>query len=181
MVARKEKDNYANFQVEWMQVLRKVFHECLNSEGTSDRHPAAVIWKKLIEGMPIKVTSKSMNAVGMSIARSVFTCCQERVMSLKEGNTLLCDWEQISVDNLREDIDETSLFRLGGYALHSAIKKYEKQEMTARKELDVLHAIKLPWSNKDELPVNISYLDKGGMSFMKRELLGYLTKVIAKL
>ena len=67
-------------------------------------------------------------------------------------------------------------FVSGGYALHSTIKEYEKQKEKGE-ELSILHAVKMPLDEKHELPANILYLDKGGMTFMRRELLGYLAKV----
>ena len=113
----KGRQKYASFQVEWMDILRKVFHQP-DSASTSDADPVAAVWINLAMNGPVKVAVKSKNVIGMSIARSVFTYCQQRVVSVKEGNTLLCDSEQISsVDSLQEtgvDIDEASLFRLGG-------------------------------------------------------------------
>ena len=71
------------------------------------------------------------------------------------------------------DIDEASFFRLEGYALHSTIKEYERWEkMGEELELAVLRAMRMPLEERYELPENIDYLDKGGTTFMKRELLG---------
>ena len=178
---RKGKDKYANFLVQWMDFLRKVFHGCLqqDSTGVSENHPVAVAWDKLSTNSTSPMDVKDKNAVGMSIALSVFTYCQQKVVAMKEGKTLLCAWEQSSSDCLEEtgvDIDEASLFRLGGYALHSTIKKYEKMK-TGEEELAVLRAVKMPLEEKQGLPTNIQCLDKGHMTFMRRELLGYLAMV----
>ena len=77
------------------------------------------------------------------------------------------------------DIDETSLYRLGGYALHSAIEAYKAPTNSVEREsiLGVLTSLRLLVDKKVGLPSNIQHLDKQGMTFMKKELLGYLFKV----
>ena len=76
----------------------------------------------------MEITFKNKNGVGMSIACRVFNYCQHEVLSVKEGD-ILYDLEQISVDNNKEtavDADETPLFRMRGFALHSTIKNRVK-------------------------------------------------------
>ena len=109
-----------------MEILRKTFHK---PDGADTTHPVAVAWDALTVKSPDKIAVKTKNTIGMSIARSVFGYCEHRVVSMK-GNTLLCDWEQTTSVDLEEtglDIDEASLYRLGGYALYSTIMQYEKR------------------------------------------------------
>ena len=76
--------------------MRKVFHENhkLLESDCCESHPVAILWNKLTTSGPVNVAVKNKYAIGMSVACSVFNYCQKRVVSVKEGNTLLCDWEQ---------------------------------------------------------------------------------------
>lgn len=107
------------------------------------------------------------------------------IISVKEGETLHLESEQYQdVDDefaeAEMDIDETSLYRLGGYALHSAIEAYKGPTTSTERQAihSVLVCLRLPLEEKTGLPSNIQHLDtKHGMTFMN-ELLGYLYKVL---
>lgn len=120
-------------------VLGKVLHEVQSSI------PVVLIWRKLAECTDVAEESKCF--IAMCIALAVFMICQKSVVSLKEGETLLLDYEQASTDSLEEaglDVDEVSLFRLGGYALHLVIKAFEGRESNCRVELSVLYSVRMP-------------------------------------
>ena len=72
-------------------------------------------------------------------------------------------------------------YRLGGFALHSAIKVFEcgNESFETRQAIcDVLKTLRLPVEEKVNLPPNIKHLDcNDTMTFMKKELMGYLFKV----
>ena len=106
-------------------------------------------------------------------------------MSVKESETLLLESEQYDVDDefaeAVMDIDEACLYHLGGYALHSAIEAYEGPTKSTERQTiySVLVHLCLPLKEKTGLPSNIQHLDtKHSMTFMKKELLGYLYKVL---
>ncbi len=78
---------------------------------------------------------------------------------------------------MSREADEASLFRLGGFALFSLQKAYKchSESVTQHK---VLQSLKLPSEEKIDLPPNIAHLDTGNtVTFMKKELLGYLAEV----
>ena len=66
------KGDRSTQEVEWMDILRKVFHQP-DSASISDADPVAAVWINLAMKGPVKVAVKSKNVIGMSIARSVFT------------------------------------------------------------------------------------------------------------
>ena len=127
------------------------------------------------------MSASTDHAIASSVLRSVFNYCQHVIVAAKEGETLLLDDEQCDSEFAEAglDIDETSLYRLGGYALHSAIEAYKAPTNSVEREsmLGVLTSLRLPVDEKVGLPSNIQHLDKQGMTFMKKELLGYLFKV----
>ena len=98
------------------------------------------------------------------------------MVKFKEGDVLLLDQEQMETDKFQEagfETDEATLFRLGGSALHSTL---ERNKYT--KEHSILQRMQLLPHEKIDMPSNICHLDvHGGMVFMKKEFLGYLSQV----
>ena len=128
-------------------------------------------------------SKSAMNAVMSSVMRSVFNYSQQSLVAVKEGETPLLEHEQDDDCFIEAgmEIDEASLHRLGGFALHSAIKAFEcGNESCERRQAicDVLKSLCLPVEEKVDLPPNIKHLDcNHTMTFMKKELIGYLFKV----
>ena len=57
-------------------------------------HHIAALWHKHTANGLVEVV------MGMTVARSVFTYCHQGVVSVKDGVTLLFDWELSSIDSL---------------------------------------------------------------------------------
>ena len=68
--------------------------------------------------------------------------------------------------------DEAALYRLGGFALHAVLNASTESEVVM-----VCSQLRMPSDKKVELPSNIVHLDRGGMTFTRKELLGYLSLV----
>ena len=167
------RDKYSNLLVKWMEFVRSVLNDstCQSSKE----------WCEVKTSAGVRMSESTDHAIASSVLRSVFNYCQHVIVAAKEGETLLLDDEQCDSEFAEAglDIDETSLYRLGGYALHSAIEAYEAPTNSVEREsiLGVLTSLRLPVDEKVGLPSNIQHLDKQGMTFMKKELLGYLFKV----
>ncbi len=87
-----------------------------------------------------------------------------------------------------------SLYRYGGFALHSLIKKLQKQHETPKKSghsqqsianavesLSILKLIKVKEDQKDDLPNAIKLLNQGGLTIVSPLMLPYLRAVLSKL
>ena len=98
------------------------------------------------------------------------------MVKFKEGDTLLLEGEQMDEDIFQEagfETDEATLFRLGGSALYSSLESH-----THTQEHSILQRMQLLPHEKIDMPSNICHLDvHGGMVFMKKEFLGYLSQV----
>ena len=94
---------------------------------------------------------------------------------MKEGETLLFEEEKEldEIDEAEFTADEASLYHLGGFALFALLKTNSISE----KVLSILKNLCLPLNEKVDLPSNIQHLDKGSLTFMKKELLGYIGMV----
>ena len=70
------------------------------------------------------------------------------------------------------EVDKATLYRLGGSALYSTLESYKLQWHS------ILQCMQLLSHEKIDMPSNIRLLDvHGGMVFMKKEFLGYLSQV----
>ena len=105
-------------------------------------------------------SKSAMNAVMSSVMRSVFNYSQQSLVAVKEGETPLLEHKQDDDCFIEAgmEIDEVSLHRLGGFALHSAIEAFEcGNESCERRQAicDVLKSLRLPVEKKVDLPPNI--------------------------
>ncbi len=101
-------------------------------------------------------------------------------MAVKEGVTLLLEEEQ-DTDPISEaglGADEALLYRLGGFALFSTLKAYSKHSSSrGQRAYSLLIKMELPTKDKIDLPASIVHLDKGNMTFMKKQFLRFLAQV----
>ena len=153
----------------------------LASPGTSPGQQADIdtvvkVWKELVDEVQPAPADDIKNAVLMSITRSAFNLCQKRMVKLKVGDTLLLEREQLEEDLFQEagfETDEATLFQLGGSALYSNL-----QSQCHTIEHSILQRMQLLSHEKIDMPSNIRHLDvHGGLVFMKKEFLGYLSHV----
>ena len=127
---------------------------------------------KEVETVPSTATEC---AIITSIGKPVFNFCQQSIVVMKEGESLLFE-EEKELDEADEagfTADEASLYRLDRFALFALLKT----KSISKKVLSILKNLCLPLNEKVDLPSNIQHLDKGGLTFMKKELLGYIGMV----
>ena len=84
----KGREKYANFQVKWMDFVRTVLHEPI------DKHHASKQWSVVEEKMDVVPSKSARNAVMSSVMRAVLNYSQQRLVAVKEGETLLLEYEQ---------------------------------------------------------------------------------------
>lgn len=189
------RNKYASLQMTWMNSVRILLHgpdteaissgsnqesQSTSSDTVSCLHAATdaagKVWKELANKAQPIPSDSTKNTVLTSITRSVFNFCQKQMVKFKEGDILLLDREQMEMDKFQEagfETDEATLFRLGGSALHSTLESHKHT-----KEHSILQRMQLLPHERIDMPSNICHLDvHGGMVFMKKEFLGYLSQV----
>ena len=80
--------------------------------------------------------------------------------------------------------DDVALHRICGWALKSvtdSLTQQSKQKSANQESLDenlkLIHALKLPSDEKCNLPDAVQYLDRGGLTFMKLDLLPWMCTI----
>ena len=137
--------------------------------------PVSKEWDELVKKAALKSSTTTKAAIVMSVCKAVFDVCQQHIVAFKEGATLLHESEQ-ELNPFEEagiEADEAALYRLGGFALFSLLKNSHLPE----EKCSVLKTLRLPLEEKTGLPSNIQHLDKGSLTLMKKEMLGYLSQV----
>lgn len=86
--ARGEKICKFSSQVKWMNFVRTVLHEPVG------KHHASKQWSVVVENVDVVPTKSARNAVISSVMRAVFNYSQQRLVAVKEGETLLLEYEQ---------------------------------------------------------------------------------------
>ena len=165
---------------QYLQDQTRNVSQCRCPDTVSSPHAAidaaGKAWKVLEDKAQPNPSDSTKNTVLTSITRSVFNFCQQQMVKFKEGDILLLDREQMEMDRFQEagfETDEATLFRLGGSALHSTLESHKHT-----KEHSILQRMQLLPHEKIDMPSNICHLDvHGGMVFMKKEFLGYLSQV----
>ena len=169
VVGLKGREKYASLQVQWMELLHCIYYEPASQKAISQKWFLAV---KEVETVPSTATEC---AITTSIGRAVFNFCQQSIVAIKEGESLLFKEEKEldEVDEAGFTADEASLYCLGGFALFVLLKTKSISE----KVLSILKNLCLPLNEKVDIPSNIQHLDKGSLTFMKKELLGCIGMV----
>ncbi len=161
------KDKYTRLQVNWMDSLHCAQHD-VEKAGNVGR-----CWQKLFQKTELNPEADVKSVILSCVGRAVFHFCQKTIVNIKEGDEV--SEEEEDETNCLQDSrfidDEASLYRLGGFALKAVIQACPAPEMST-----VLSLMKMSLEEKvlSDLPSNIQHLDKGGMTFMKKEFLGYL-------
>ncbi len=163
----KGREKYARLQIEWMESVRAAQHD-----HDRPQEEATSRWADLLETIPNPSTATS--SILSCASRAVFMYCQQTIVNVKEGvETSEEVAEELGpLEEAGLTTDEASLYRLGGFALHTVLKA-----STSPAIVSVLTAIRMPLAEKIDLPSNIIYLNRGGMTFMRKDMLGYLSLV----
>ena len=157
---QKGREKYALLQVHWMECLREIQFDPDSSSNT------AVCWRELTAKAGGCTPSTNSSTILSCITQSVFTFCQQAIVAIKEEEE--CDTVE-DVGPLQEaglSGDEAALYRFGGFALYATLKAIDKSKPVVT---FVLKGIQMTAAEIFDLPINIKHLDKGGMTFMKKE------------
>ena len=118
---------------------------------------------------PHRCFADDSNALFWSMCRAVWNVCQQKIVSVKE-----CDSDEEKNADPAEEAslaaDKVSLLRL--FALFASMKVHTEPA------LSMLQALTMTKSEKaDQPPTNLQLLDKGGLIFPKKELLGFFNGI----
>ena len=110
-----------------------------------------------------------------TVLASVLHAIQEEIQS-QMGNQI----ESLTQPTVftEKPSDETSLYRISGWAIKSAIDyRLTKKDKKSEDELQLLNTLKRSQASKITLPAGAQYLDRGGLTYIKPEFLEWISEV----
>ena len=172
----KGKDKYANLYIAWLDYI------C--SFTCPQKQTLVSIANLAILKGNADISFNTLRTVTAALLHAVQDGLQIQIAQkieqlTKEGNSSITVPVELPADDV-------ALYRLSGWALKSCIdnckKDCEKRKAPCahgQEQLQLLLALKLANDEKTTLPAGVQYLDRGGMTFCKPNLLPWLQKVEA--
>ena len=136
---QKGRDKYIRLQLSWMDFINTLLQNPEQQPETADIYELVTRSSR-----QCILADDTVSAMIISITRSVYNVLQKQVVSFKETKSSeIDDDEQDPVAEALVFTDEASLHRMGGFALHSAIKSSSKSDM------NFLTSLRLPKEEKN--------------------------------
>jgi len=169
----KGANKQARFLHAWMQYM-------LSHTRSSPSAENQMLWKDLITSYPHEVSEDTRRIIVCEVLQTVQCCLTSKIAA---------DLESLSTKSLEDghasssSSDDTALSRIGGWAILSALKfwmKCVKQQRgninQIKEEITLLKELRIPDKEKDsaDLSEGLKALDRGGLTYPKKELLPYL-------
>ena len=169
-MAQTRGNKYAKFLQAWLQYMNAL-------SGDRQASESCILLEKCC---PQPVSQDTWRVVMCDILHTLQLQLQAvLVKELDDSQETNTEVSSVSVS------DDTSLYRIGGWAIHSLLKqtservKHTEDVTTLKEELKLLESMKL--DDKTSVPPGLVYLDRGGLLFPKQELLPYLRLVEERL
>ena len=148
--------------------------------GDKPTQSSQKVWDDLAGCYPHTVSEDTRRVVVCDILHNLQALLQKEVCDEIEQSYT----SETNKTATAQGSDDVALYRLGGWALFSATKFRCKAVKLSpsncdvlKEEIELLNAIKIPHDEKDTLPPALQYLDRGGLTFPRQELLPYLKEI----
>ena len=125
----------ARLQIRWIDLLRSVLYNETDPKDDSHCVQFRRLWHLIVAAADVREGyTEDSNALFCCIWRAVQNYWQKKVVDVKEGSVSSDhDDDDIELDAAEEAAlaaDETSLLRLGGFALHAVAKCMKQPELS---------------------------------------------------
>jgi len=161
----KGREKYANLYLAWLDTIRS--YTCKSQQTENSKRD----WAPVLGRHDTTVSDSAQTTVLASILHAV----QREVNSQMATHIQSLTKEQ-STAFTEKPSDETSLYRISGWAIKSAID-YRLKKKGKEEELQLLKALRRSKASKITLPIGAQFLDRGGLTFIKPEFLQWICEV----
>ena len=195
---------YANLEQEWMRHI----DDYIASEHTEADDTTLTIKrerKRLWDNLVSAAACPMLDNQGKRIILSTLCCIVYDLMveTVKKYKLHINDTEEPTTSSESKKHDEavifkltesnSSLYRYGGFALHSMLKKWlsnnskfkSRSSLSSvqhmyKQELEFLQHLKIQRKRWTELPIQIQHLQKGGLEMVTPDILPFLRQLVDK-
>ena len=165
----KGKEKYAHLYLAWLEYIR--IYTCRSKQTLSSLATMALLKRPEISF-----------DIQRTVIASILHAVQDAVQSQMTLKIEALGTESTEQGPQEISADETSLYRISGWALKSCIdntRKCLKGKQTSNPQLDLLLRLKRPQSDKEYLPKGAKFLDRGGLTFVHSWLLPWVKQIEA--
>lgn len=194
---------YANMQQEWMMNINNyIQHEQSACDKTAtscyvDKEEQHKLWHRVLNSATksgYTLDTRDERIVVCTLCYAVYDLMVDQVKDYKAQQTLPTESTTTATapstttgSSIKLKESNVNLYRYGGFALHSMIRKRKKAEQKSPKdsailqtELNFLHSLQIRKDRWNELPTPILDLNQGGLHMVVSEMLPFLRKLVEK-
>lgn len=165
----KGKDKNSKLYLKWLEYERSLVCKSLHRNGTEFG----------LDSGDVCVSEDTRRTVVTLIMSTVYNGAAQQMAKEIEQTA-----EMGTEDPCTSSSDDVALHRICGWALKSVTdiltqqsKQSVKDKVSLNEKLELVHALKLPSDEKCNLPDALRYLDRGGLTFMKLDLLPWMRSI----
>lgn len=163
----KGREKYANLYLAWLNTIRSYTCKSQQTETTKGE------WAPVLARHDATVSDSAQATVLACILHDI----QQEINSQMATHIESLTKEEPTAFTEKPS-DATSLYRISGWAIKSAIDyRSKKKGQKIEDELQLLKALRRSHASKITLPVGAQCLDRGGLTFIKPEFLQWICEV----
>lgn len=169
----KGKDKYANLYLKWLDEIRS--YTCKEYQRTETMDKWAPV---------LAICSHIPESIQRTVIASIMHAVQDAMQLQISSNIENVDQELEDHHNIEKPSDDTSCYRISGWAVKSAIDHRQKDLVYGRgkkehvnRDIDLLKALRRSKVSKLQLPIGAQFLDRGGLTFVHSSLLSWVHAV----
>ena len=174
---------FMQFEQAWMEHVHSYFTCPTETQSTQDT--CYVVWHAAVDKCKCNVSDEEQRIVVSTLVYAVYDLMTDKVKDYKKGIDCsettegpLTDSDDVSTVTFSES--KVNLYRYGGFALHSLLKKYYKhtQKPCTKDILTTLKHRRVKEDQLADLPVAIQQLNQGGLDIIAPCMLPFLRGLI---
>ena len=180
---------FAQFEQEWLIHIEDYFTDCTDTHAVQepDTDSCYTAWKCVVDKYDCAFSIDEQRIVVSTIAYIVYDIMTGKIKDYK--SSLSCTStddisptpQGVAVPLVESNV---SLYRYGGFALHSLIQKYQDTAVDGSAAsadlMPILKQLKIKHDEVGLMPYGIQQLNQGGLVIMSPSMLLYLRKAIEK-
>ena len=172
---------FMHFEQAWMEHIHSYF-TCPGSRSTLDSY---TVWQAVVGKCECSVNDEDQRIVVSTLMYAVYDLMSDKMKDYKQHNINFPETaatSSVDVPTIIFPESKVNLFRYGGFALHSLLKKYYKhtQKPCSKDILTTLRHLRVKDDELGNVPHAIQQLNEGGLDIITPRMLPFLRELVEK-
>lgn len=174
---------FMQFEQAWMEHIHNYFNcPATEIQNTQDGNCCYFVWQAVLDKCKCSVDDEDQRIVVSTLVYAVYDLMTDKVKEYKKQN--VDSLETTTCTDMPTTFCESkvSLYRYGGFALHSLLKKYYKhtQKPCTKDILSTLRHLRVRDDQLDILPHAVRQLNQGGLDIISPSMLPFVKSLVEK-